>query len=72
MVTTLLLICILAGCEGSNDLSDSTPTLDTGSISFDVAWNQGSDIDTDYQTMAVVCGSDPDAGRHRPCCDCQH
>ncbi len=59
MVTTLLLICILAACEGSNDLSDNTPTHDTGFISFNVAWNQGLDIDTDYQTMAVVCGGDP-------------
>jgi hypothetical protein len=59
MVTTLLLICILAACEGGNDISESTSTRDTGSIAFNVAWNQSLDSGTDYQTRAVICGGDP-------------
>ena len=60
MVTTLFFTCILAACESAKDSSGSTSTRDTGSISFNVVWNQRSDIDTDYQTRAVICGSDPD------------
>jgi hypothetical protein len=59
LLTALLFICVLAACEGANDSSDSTPTRDTGSIAFNVVWDQRSDSDTDYQTRAVVCGSDP-------------
>ena len=54
-----LLLYIQAGCESSKDFSDSKSNLDTGTISFDVVWNQRSDIDTDYQARAVICGSDP-------------
>ncbi|RLC13209.1 MAG: hypothetical protein DRI24_16185 [Deltaproteobacteria bacterium] len=59
MITILLLICILAACEGSKDISDSTSTRDTGSIAFNVAWNQDLDSDTDYQVRAAVCGNLP-------------
>ncbi len=60
MVTILFFICILTACEGSNDLSDNTSTHDTGSVAFNVVWNQGLGSDTDYQAMAVVCGNEPE------------
>ena len=60
MVTTLLLIYILAACEGGNDFSDNKSTRDTGSIAFNVVWKQGLDNDTDYQTRAVICGNEPE------------
>ena len=59
MVATLLVFSVLAGCESSKDFSDSRSTLDTGTISFDVTWNSNSDVDTDFQTKAVICGFDP-------------
>ena len=60
MVTTLLLICILAACEGGNDISESKSTRDTGSIAFNVVWNQSLNSGMDHQTRAVVCGGDPE------------
>lgn len=60
MALTLLFVCILLGCEGSNDLSESTSTRDTGSVAFNVVWNQDLDSDTDYQIRAVVCGNEPE------------
>jgi len=56
---TLLLLFVHVGCDNNNDNSGNISTLDTGTVSFNVVWNQSSDIGTDYQTRAVICGNDP-------------
>jgi len=55
---TLLLLFVHVGCDNNNDYSGNISTLDTGTVSFNVVWNQRSDIDTDYQNRAVICGND--------------
>lgn len=60
MIIIYLLVGILAGCEGSNNVSDSTSASDTGSVAFNVAWNQSLDNDMDYQIRAVLCGNEPE------------
>ena len=52
----LAIVLGLLSCESTTEPIETQTDLESGSISFDVAWNQNSDVGSDYQIKAVVCG----------------